>query len=63
MVLLSFFVIHDTSLIAGGKYSLGYDDYIIGALLLYTVSVISILIFYIGYYYDIFLDLSTTGAD
>lgn len=32
-----FYIVYDTQLIAGGRYKeLSYDDYIIGALLLYT---------------------------
>ena len=38
ILLVSVFIIYDTNLIVGGKkYGLSYDDYIIGALLLYTV--------------------------
>eukprot|EP00347_Sterkiella_histriomuscorum_P021452 403333927 len=37
IVIISIFMIYDTQLIAGGKkYQLSYDDYIVGALLLYT---------------------------
>ena len=37
---LSIFIIYDTKLISSGhKYGLTYDDYIIGALLLYTVQI------------------------
>jgi len=40
IILISIFLIYDTQLIAGGrKYRLTYDDYIIGALLLYTDTV------------------------
>ena len=37
VVLISIFIIYDTQLIAGNKkYKLEYDDYIIGAVLLYS---------------------------
>lgn len=37
LLLFSLFIIYDTKVIAGGeKYGLGVDDYIVGALLLYT---------------------------
>lgn len=39
IILVSVFIIYDTQMIAGGKkYGLSYDDYIIGSLLLFTVS-------------------------
>ena len=38
LIIFSLFIIYDTKVIAGGeKYGLGFDDYIVGALLLYTV--------------------------
>jgi hypothetical protein len=38
ILLVSIFMIYDTQMIANGKkYGLSYDDYIIAALLLYTV--------------------------
>ncbi|TNV79123.1 hypothetical protein FGO68_gene6422 [Halteria grandinella] len=37
IIIISIFIIYDTQMIAAGqKYGLGYDDYIVGALLLYT---------------------------
>ena len=40
LLLFSLFIIYDTKVIAGGeKYGLGVDDYIVGALLLYTVRI------------------------
>ena len=40
LLIFSLFIIYDTKVIAGGeKYGLGFDDYIVGALLLYTVGI------------------------
>lgn len=37
IVIVSIFIVWDTKQIASGKkYGLGYDDYVVGALLLYT---------------------------
>ena len=38
VLIFSMFIVYDTKVIAGGeKYGLSFDDYIVGALLLYTV--------------------------
>jgi FtsH-binding integral membrane protein len=45
VVLLGLFLIHDTQLIVGkGKWRLGLDDYIIGALIIY-VDIITIFLY------------------
>jgi FtsH-binding integral membrane protein len=45
VVLLGFFLIHDTQLIVGkGKWRLGLDDYIVGALIIY-VDIITIFLY------------------
>lgn len=52
LLLLCIFVIYDTQQIANkGKYGLSVDDYIVGALLLYTVS--DLFIDYAGYYHHL----------
>lgn len=60
IVFISIFIIYDTQMIAGGKkYGLEYDDYIIGALLLYTVRKYGEKLFLIGRCHLVFVDTRT----
>ena len=58
LLLFSIFIIYDTQVIAGGeKYGLGFDDYIVGALLLYTVRLLFGGISQsIGHHHNVYLD-------
>jgi FtsH-binding integral membrane protein len=61
LLLFSLFIIYDTKVIAGGeKYGLGVDDYIVGALLLYTVR-IDLKDKCIGYNNDVYMVNNDSG--